>query len=261
MNGTRAFSLFCTLFIASASVAVALSVPLNPPPPGMVDHTITAYLAGEAMNGRYEIVASRLRLNNSQWQPYVTIYAQRATGFGEIYQSPSKNDALALVPRREAVPGGSLYLPTVDVHLIGKAEFMASGRQEAAVLVHQAGADCGSTALSILRADPVHGTIRLAAQVSNPCDLSAKIQGHTIVLSGPYYNATAALCCPTQAQARAILAYGAGRWTLHPAYFKLGVRGMARARIIGPIPKMTPSPASIFKSPLPSPGALQTPRP
>ena len=260
MSGTRAFSLVCALFFASAGVGLALSVPLRPPPP-VIDHEMTAYLAGEAMNSRYEIVASRLRLTNSQWQPYLTIYAQRGDGFSEIYQSPSKNDALALVPRRQPVPGGSLYLPTVDVHLIGKAEFMGAGRQEAAVLVHQAGADCGSTALSILRSDPGPGPVRLAAQVSNPCDLSAKIQGHTIVLTGPYYNPTAALCCPTQAHARAILAYGSGRWTLHPAYFKLNVRGMARSRIIGPIPKMTPSPASIFKSPLPSPGALQTPRP
>ncbi|MBV8727595.1 MAG: hypothetical protein JO233_07400, partial [Candidatus Eremiobacteraeota bacterium] len=133
--------------------------------------------------------------------------------------------------------------------------------QQAVVLVHEASADCGGSTLSILRADPVHGTIRLAAQVSNPCDLAASIHGNTIVLSGPYYNATAALCCPTQPHARAILAYGAGRWTLHPAYFKLNVRGMVRARVLGPIPKMTPSPSSIIKSPLPSPGALQTPRP
>ncbi len=233
----------------------------HPSPPGAVTQSMTAYLIGEAMNSRYQLVASRLRLTNSQWQPYLTIYAQRGDGFTEIYQSPSARDALALVPRRQKVPGADLFLPTVDLRLIGKGEFMGAGRQEAAVLVHQAGADCGSSALSVLRAVPGAGTVRVAAQVSNPCDLSAQIQGNTIVLNGPYYNATAALCCPTQPRARAILAYGAGRWTLHPAYFNLTVRGMARARVIGPIPKMTPSPASIFKSPLPSPGSLQTPRP
>ena len=263
MNGTQASkALLLALFFACiASAALALSVTYHPRPPGMVTQDMTVYLAGEAMNSRYHVVASRLRLTNSDWQPYVTIYAQRGDGFSQIYQSPSKSDALALVPRRDKMPNGGPYLPTVDLHLIGKAEFMGARRQQAAVLVHQAAADCGSTTLSILRSDPGPGPIRLVSQVSNPCDLAARIQGNTIVLSGPYYNANAALCCPTQAHARAILAYGKGRWTLHPAYFKLTVREMARARIIGPIPQMTPSPASIIKSPLPSPGALQTPRP
>ncbi|MBV9276647.1 MAG: hypothetical protein JOZ97_00265 [Candidatus Eremiobacteraeota bacterium] len=244
-----------------SGTAIALTAPLHPAPPGMIDRQMTVYLAGEAMNSRYQVVASRLRLTNSDWQPYLTIYAQRGDGFSQIYQSPSKTDPLALVPVRQKMPSGGPYLPTVTLSLIGKGEFMGGGRQQAAVLVHEAAADCGSSTLSILRSDPGPGPIRLAAQVSNPCDLSAHVQGNTIVLGGPYYNANAALCCPTQAHARAILSYGKGRWTLHPAYFKLTVRGMARARIIGPIPKMTPSPASIIKSPLPSPGALQTPRP
>ena len=247
--------------LTNVSVAAAISVPYHPEPPGMVTQDTTVYLAGEAMNSRYHVVASRLRLSNSQWQPYLSIYAQRGNGFSQIYQSPSARDPLALVPHSEKMPGGGPYLPTVDLRIVGKAEFMGGGRQQVAVLVHEAAADCGSSTLSILRSEHGPGPVRLAAQVSNPCDLTARVQGNTVVLSGPYYNANAALCCPTQAHARAILTYGAGRWTLHPAYFKLTVRGMARARVIGPIPKMTPSPASIIKSPLPSPGALQRPRP
>ena len=249
------------IFTAATSVVLALTASLRPTPPGQIVQQMTAYLAGEAMNSRYQLVTSRIRVSNANWQWFLTIYRQRGDGFSQVYQSPSRSDALNLVPLAQRVGGTMTYLPTMNVRLIGKGEFMSAGRQEAVILVHQAGADCGSTAVSILRTDPMHGTVRLAAQVSNPCDLAATIQGHSIVLSGPYYNATAALCCPTQAHARAILAYGSGRWTLHPAYFKLNVRGMARARIIGPIPKMTPSPASIFKAPLPSPGSLQTPRP
>jgi len=249
-----------SLIVACGAIAFAQA--LHPSPPGYVVQDMTAYLSGEAMNSRYRVVVSRLRMTNSDWQPYLTIYAQRGAGISQIYQSPSKHDALGLVPRRMKMPAGGPFLPTVDLRLIGRGEFMGSGREQALVLVHEASADCGSATLSILRSDPGPGSIRLVAQVSNPCDLSAKIVGHTIVLTGPYYNTTAPLCCPTQANARAILTYGKDRWTMHPAYFKLSVKGiMSKVRLIGPIPKMTPSPKSIMQPPLPSPGAPQTPRP
>jgi len=249
------------LLALAGGIASALTVTFHPAPPGHVVQTMTAYLAGEAMNGRYRLINSRVSLSGSESQPYLSIYAQRGDGFSEVYQSPSSHDALSLVPRRQKMPGNGPFLPVVTLQLIGKGEFMGSGRQQGVVLVHEASADCGSTTVSILRSDPGPGPIRLAAQASNSCDLAASIQGNSIVLTGPYYNATAALCCPTQARARAVLTYGNGRWTMHPAYFKLTVRGMARARVMGPIPKMTPSPKNIMKPPIPSPGALQTPRP
>jgi hypothetical protein len=260
MNGTRA-SKVLSVALTAACTAVAFAQPLRPAPPGKIVQSITAYLAYEAMNSRYRLVVSRVPLSGSQSQPYLTIYGQRGDGFAQLYQSPAKHDPLNLVPRSMRMPGAQLYLPSTSVQIIGKGEFMGSGREEALVLVHEAAADCGSTTLSVLRSDPGPGPIRLIAQVSNPCDLAATIHGHTIVLTGPYYSPTAALCCPTKPHARAVLTYGNGRWTMHPAYFKLSVKNiMSTVRLIGPMPYMAPSPKSIFKSPLPSPGALQTPR-
>jgi len=51
--------------------------------------------------------------------------------------------------------------------------------------------------------------------------LSARVVRGTIVLHGPYYNASAPLCCPTKPNASAILRYANGRWTERPQYFKL----------------------------------------
>lgn len=250
-----------TVILAAACTAAAFAQPFRPAPPGKVVQSVTSYLGYEAMNSRYRLVTSRVALTKSQSQSYLTIYAQHGDGFVQIFQSPSRYDPLNLVPRSARMPGTQLYLPSESVRIVGSGEFMGSGRQQALVLVHEAAADCGSATLSILRSDPGPGPIRLVAQVSNPCDLSAAIAGHTIVLNGPYYNSTAPLCCPTQQHARAVLTYGNARWTMHPAYFKLSVKGiMSKVRLIGPMPHMTPSPKSIMRSPLPSPGALQTPR-
>ena len=45
--------------------------------------------------------------------------------------------------------------------------------------------------------------------------------GTSIELAGPYYNASAPMCCPTKNSASAVLRYRGGKWVETPNYFKI----------------------------------------
>ena len=61
--------------------------------------------------------------------------------------------------------------------------------------------------------------------VENGCALEASIvhrpNGDALRVTGPYYGPNAAMCCPTKANATALLTFRNGTWTESPRYFKL----------------------------------------
>lgn len=153
-----------------------------------------------------------------QW--YVSIY-QDGTKNRLLYQSPRDGGPLDKV---EKAKGANLWFPRQEASIIGTAPLMGDGLGEVVVQSHQAGADCGSADLTIFRYDPKSGKIVPAVTVQNGCELNAKIvknsDGAYLQLSGPYYNATAPMCCPTKPKATATLKYANGKWIETPNYYK-----------------------------------------
>ena len=252
-----------TSFVAlGCAVAFAQKPPaLQPPPPGTIVQNLGAYLAGDAMHSRYQVVTSRKQVGTPheiQWT--LSVYGPAAGGLALRYQSPSAMDPSGLVPKLEQGVGTKMYFPRETLKLAGKGELMGEARDQVLALVSAAAADCGSVTLAVL--DAQGGTPHVSARVDNPCDLRAKIQHHTIVLSGPYYNKNAALCCPTKNHAVATLRYINGRWVEKPAYFKLSVPRQAVppvSPLTSPSPLFTPIFKAILTTPAPS-GPPQPPR-
>lgn len=96
------------------------------------------------------------------------------------------------------------------------------GVSQLVVASHEMAADCGSAAVTVF-ATKFGGNVGPVVTVSNPCDLSAKIgsDGASLELTGPYYNASAPLCCPTKNSASATLRFVNGKWSASPNYFKV----------------------------------------
>ena len=205
------------------------------PAPGIVAKQQVAYLIGDAMNGRYLAVASRVllapargRYSPAQYQPYLTIYAQQPGGeitWKRVYQSPSVVDRLKLIPRSTRPAPNAPYFPQTSLTLVGAAEFMQPAIQQLVITVHSASADCGGANTIVLGMDrPAHLVRRVAYQ--NSCSLSAKIKSTapdrpaSLLLMGPYYAASAALCCPTKPHATATASWTRLGWKQRPSYFK-----------------------------------------
>jgi len=141
-------------FLALAVAAAALSagaadrLPLQPAPPGTIVQNVTAYLAGDGMNSRYSVVASRASLGrpgrpkHTQW--YLSVYAQDGDVLKRIYQSPGKRDPFGLVPAVEKGHGTQMYFPQESVQVAGAAELMEAARHQAVIGVDAAAAECGS---------------------------------------------------------------------------------------------------------------------
>ena len=242
-------------FLACVAGVGAQGTLLQPsPPPGKIAQNVRAFLAGAGVRGPYRIVTSRAnvgKLRQQQW--YLSIYAPGAANdLLRIYQSPASDDRLGIVPKLEQGHGTDRYFPTESVTIIGKGELMGEARDQALVLVRARSADCGEATLSIL--DAFGGAVHVDAQISNPCALEATISNSTVLLRGPYYNESAPLCCPTKANAVAVLRYANGRWFERPQYFKLSVPRQA-APAVTPLTHVTPlfTPyKSIITSPKPS---------
>ena len=249
---------------AALGCAVALAQKpsvLNPPPPGTVVQNVAAYLAGDAMHSRYQVVTSRKQVGTPQEVQWtLSVYGPAASGLALQYQSPSASDPYGLVPKLEQGVGTKMYFPRETLKVAGKGELMGEARDQVLVLVSAAAADCGSVTLAVL--DAQGGSPHVSARVENPCDLRAKVQHHTIVLSGPYYNKSAAMCCPTKNHAVATLRYVDGRWVEKPAYFKLSMPRVpitVEPPLTHPSPLFTPIFKAIITTPAPS-GAPQPPR-
>lgn len=235
-------------YLAATSLAVAAV--LVPPPPGTVVQDVLA------THGGYRTVVSRQQTGapgEVQW--YLSVYAPGKAP-AMIYRSPSAADPFAIVPKLERGAGTTAYFPHETVKIAGKGELMGEPRDQTLVLVHAFSADCGVSTLSIISVEA--GAVRAEAQVSNPCDLQARIDHHRVILSGPYYNASAPLYKPTKNKAVAVLRYADGMWTQTPKYFKLSVpRQSAATPLTSPSPIFTP----IFKSVVTTPKPTGAPAP
>ncbi len=234
----------------------------HPAPPGSVARDVIADLSGDATHAMYHIVTSRAPVGKpAQDQWYLSVYAPSPDhGLGLLYQSPSDTDHYAVVPKLVQGHGTETYFPQETVSIAGKGQLMGEARDQVLVLVHAAAADCGMSTLSLLMLDG--GAIRVPIQVSNLCSLSASVVHHTIVLRGPYYNATAPAYKPTKNNASATLRYVDGYWVERPQYFKLTYLPQVSATVtplVKPSPLFTPIFKSIVTTPKPS-GAPPPPR-
>lgn len=199
----------------------------SPAPPGTVEQSQLVYLAGEAMHSQWRAIASKnLAGRNSgtdfyQW--HLSFYAIDGTTYRLKYQSPTNGGPLSKVT--QASDGVKMWFPLQSLKIAGAGEFVKQGVQQLVVASHEAGADCGSATVTVFGTSAGGAVVPLVS-VRNGCALKAAIAHaktsgarDAIVLSGPYYNATAPMCCPTKPKAAAVLSYRNGKWTETPNYF------------------------------------------
>jgi hypothetical protein len=205
-------------------------LPFDVRPPGNVVQKVAASL-GLAQKASFVAVVSRVSLRSGSrsttptYQPYFTLYRAAAGDklLRRVYQSPSGNDPLKLVPQMQSIPNApGVWMPgSVDVRVIGSGQLMQPGTSQLVIRVYSAAADCGSATVHVL----AFGDQRLHDVVGaqNYCSLEAALQPPGIALTGPYYDRNAALCCPTKNKATALLRYDrrSGKWLIAPQYFRL----------------------------------------
>ena len=229
-----------SFFVAASIVTLLLVIPaaaeepsqttFAPPPPGAMVQNQLVYLGGEAMHSQWRAVASKKLMGSlagtifNQW--YLSIYAIDGSTYRLKYRSPGNGGPLSAVT--QASGGSKMWFPLQTMRIVGSAELVQSGVQQLVVQSHEAGADCGGAVVTVFAANS-GGSVVPAVSLRNGCDLSATIaRGHgavrdSIVLSGPYYNSTAPMCCPTKTKATAVLSYRNGRWTQTPKYYAMFV--------------------------------------
>jgi len=225
-----ALAAFAVVFVPAGAEEPS-HVTFSPAPPGTIAQSQLVYIAGEAMHSQWRAVASKKLvgtgngMNFYQW--YLSMYAIDGTTYRLKYQSPTNGGPLEKVT--QASGGAKMWYPIQSLQIAGVGEFVQPGVQQVVVQSHEAGADCGGATVSVFSAN-AKGNVVPAASVRNGCDLKA-IVAHSssgsvrdsIVLSGPYYNATAPMCCPTKPKAAAVLSYRNGAWTETPKYFEMFV--------------------------------------
>ena len=225
-----------TLAAALAVTILVLSQPLRaeepphpsfvPAPPGSVVQSQVVYLAGQAMHSQWRGIISKKAVGSGDgetfYQWYVSIYQIDGTTYHLRHQSPANGGPL---DKLEKAQGANLWFPRQSAEIAGAAQLMGPGIEQLVVQTHQTGADCGSADLTVFRYDPKSNKVVPAVTVENGCDLNVKIVKGTngdayLQLSGPYYNESAPMCCPTKPKATATLKYANGTWTESPRYYK-----------------------------------------
>ena len=217
----------CFGLLAPTGAEEPAHVTYAPAPPGAVSQNQLVYLAGEAMHAQWRAVASKQLIGQgngtSFYQWYLSVYALDGSTYRLRYQSPANGGPLSKVT--QASGGAKMWFPVQTLQIAGTGEFQKPGVQQLVVSSHEMAADCGSAVVTVFAAG-ANGAVVPAVSVRNGCSLKATITHATtpgardaIVLSGPYYNATAPMCCPTKAKAAAVLSYRNGRWTETPKYF------------------------------------------
>lgn len=199
----------------------------SPVPPGSVVTSNVVYLAGEAMHSQWRAVLSKARLGvaygHTAYQWYLSIYAISGTTYHLRYRSPGNGAPLDRVTKAKG--GAPMWFPQQSASIVGAAELMQPGIQQLVFASHQTGADCGTADITIFTTDAKTGKVVPAVSIENGCDLGATIVhakgGDAVQLTGPYYSATAPLCCPTKPKATAMLRYRNGAWIETPKYFTL----------------------------------------
>jgi hypothetical protein len=211
---------------ASASAAEPPHFSFSPQPPGTVVQSQIVYLAGEAMHGQWRGVLSKKLLGtangSSFYQWYLSFYAIDGTAYRLKYRSPDERVPFSQVTKAQ---GASLWFPVQDAKIVGTGELMGPGAQQLVVQSHEAAADCGGARVDVFFYGSAMQRVMTTLSVENPCDLSATVihgaHGDSLQLTGPYYAASAPLCCPTKRKATATLRFNNGNWTQQPQYFKI----------------------------------------
>ena len=212
----------------SASAQEPPHVTYAPAPPGTIVQNQLVYLGGQAMHSQWRAVASKKLVGSASgtnfYQWYLSMYAIDGSTYRLKYQSPAKGGPLSTVT--QAAGGAKMWFPLQTLRIVGVGQFVQAGVDQLVVQSHETGADCGAAVVSVFATDS-KGNVVPAVSLRNGCDLNATVaHGHgavrdSIVLSGPYYNATAPMCCPTKAKATAVLSYRNGKWIETPKYYAL----------------------------------------
>uniref|UniRef100_E6PF99 Uncharacterized protein n=1 Tax=mine drainage metagenome TaxID=410659 RepID=E6PF99_9ZZZZ len=155
-----------------------------------------------------------------QWR--IEVDRPKTLGGGIAYQTPGTD---MLLDRVEKANGANLWFPNQEAQLLGAGRFLPGVRRQLLVRIYQSGADCGSATIALLGLRGKGSSIGRLVSVENACSLDVQIarsaRGDELILSGPYYAANAALCCPTKLHAEARLLYRGGHWIERPQLFKL----------------------------------------
>lgn len=224
------FALLTTL-VGAAGAEEPANATFAPSPPGTVAQSQLVYLSGEAMHSQWRAIASKKLVGQGNgtdfYQWYLSFYVLDGTTYRLKYQSPSNGGPLERVT--QASGGAKMWYPIQSLQIAGIGEFVQAGVQQLVVQSHEAGADCGGAMVTVFSAN-ASGAVVPAVSVRNGCELKATIAHaktpgarDAIVLSGPYYNATAPMCCPTKSKAAAVLSYRNGKWTETPTYYEFFV--------------------------------------
>jgi len=222
---------FLAALVSAASADEPANATFSPAPPGTVVQSSVVYLSGEAVHGQWRAVTSKKlagRGNGTDfYQWYLSIYSLDGTTYRLKYQSPADGGPLEKVT--QAAGGATIWYPIQSLQIAGVGEFVQGGVQQVVVQSHEAGADCGGAVVTVFTANS-SGAVVPAVSVRNGCELKATIAHaktpgarDAIVLRGPYYNATAPLCCPTKTKAAAVLSYRNGKWAEIPNYYEIFV--------------------------------------
>ncbi|MDQ6931307.1 MAG: hypothetical protein M3126_11660 [Candidatus Eremiobacteraeota bacterium] len=266
MNGTRVFRLaaiFASLLGPAGFVVASAQTPPPSSAPGgsTMVQSLTASFA-DTPRSRYRVVASRSPVGQppeEQWT--LSVSAQNGSDeYHPLYESPAGPDPFHLVPKLERGANTARFFPHETVRIIGAGQLMGEARDQVLVLVHAEAADCGSSTLSVISTQSGAGPVEVPVQVNNPCNLTATIEHHTIVLRGPYYNKNAPLYKPTMNKAVATLRYENNAWVEKPAYFALKYPRLP-APVVTPLTKPSPLFTPIFKAILTTPQPSGAPPP
>jgi hypothetical protein len=193
-----------------------------PQPPGSVAQNERVAFSGSG-NIDWRAIVSKQRVgvsnNRGFYQWYLSFYMLDRGAYRLRYQSPRNGGPLSRVTQAN---GEQMWFPVAQARILGTASLMQPGDHQLVVQSHEMAADCGSGKVTIF-ATQLRRNIAAVATVENSCDLSATIGagGRSIVLTGPYYQSGAPLCCPTKPHATAGLRYRDGAWLVSPSYFKL----------------------------------------
>jgi hypothetical protein len=195
------------------------------PVPGAVEQNEKLYLAGDGMHSQWRAILSRVKVGTDgktdfyQW--YLSIYAIDDTTYKLKYRSPGNGGPFSTVTKAH---GAQLWFPMQSAKIDAPISLMMQGKDNLVVESHEAGADCGAATIAVFTTNAA-GNVVPAVSVRNGCSLTAQpvnaAAGAKLLLSGPYYAADAAMCCPTKPNATATLQYLNGTWVETPRYYEL----------------------------------------
>jgi hypothetical protein len=220
-------AILCVIaFSVSARAAEPRHYTFSPQPPGTIVQSQLVYLAGEAMHSQWRGVLSKKLLGSgngtSFYQWFLSFYAIEGAVYRLKYRSPDASVPFGHVTKAQ---GAALWFPVQDAKIVGTGEFMGSGAQELVVQSHETGADCGMARVDVFFYGSAMQMVMTTLSVQNSCELSASVthgaHGDVLQLSGPYYAASAPLCCPTKPRVTSTLHFNNGTWTERPPYFKI----------------------------------------